>query len=166
MIKELNYDLTKEDVFKFFYFHHFKNKIELIVWLIILLIFIFSSVCLYLCDPTDKSSLFVGIGFTILAFFLFIIIPVIGVLKFEKIKLNIKISSESSVIVYDNTYGHSEIKWSQMYKLYKSKHLFLIYMTKNQAIIIPKRIFESEQEMNETWELIQECYNKNREDKR
>ena len=69
-----------------------------------------------------------------------------------------------TAIVYDNTYGHSEIKWSQMYKLYKSKHLFLIYMTKNQAIIIPKRIFESEQEMNETWELIQECYNKNRED--
>lgn len=158
MIKELNYELTKKDVFKFLFFHQFKNKLVVIGLLIIVLLIFISSICIYMYEPTNYLPL-ICIAIFIIAF---LIGPVISICMFKKSILNIKIDSESPVIVCDNVYGHSELNWNQIHKLYKTKHSFLIYITKNQAIVIPKRIFENEQEMNETWELIQECYNKNR----
>ena len=164
MIKELEYELTKKDIFKFSFFHNeIKNKFSLIFSLIVFITLVIYALFLIIFKFYD---LYIYVVSFFVVFFIFLILPAtIAIFKNKNISLNIKIDSESSVLVIDNIYGHSEINWSQMHKIYKLKNLLLIYMTKNAAIVIPKRIFATEQEMNETWELIQECYNKYKEEK-
>lgn len=73
------------------------------------------------------------------------------ILNTEDLTLKAKSFIEAAYVTYDLSKVHS---------IENSEYNILIFVTKQLAIIIPKRIFETEQEMNETWNLIQECYNK------
>ena len=163
MIKELEFELTKKDVFKFSFFHNeIKNKFSLIFSIIVFIMLIMFGLYIIVFNVYD---LYIFLAGFFILFFIFLILPVvIATLRFKNINLNIKIDSESPILMYKNIYGYSELNWNKAQEICKTRFLLLIYIIKNQALVIPKRIFESEQEMNETWELIQECYNKNREE--
>ena len=49
--------------------------------------------------------------------------------------------------------------WSKIKAIENTKSSILIYISDRQAIIIPKRIFESEQEINNFWNEVKNKYN-------
>lgn len=157
MIKELNFTLTKRDCMYSFAFHNFKINFK---WFIFrLLFFAFATFCFFKNLDIFNSIIFV-LAITIIL--LYIISPITDTLKLENSKVYIKIDSNKNTFT-SSSLAVIEYNWSYIKKIYNTKYHFLIYLLKDMAIIIPKRIFESEQEMNETWELIQECYNKNKQ---
>ena len=177
MIKELKYDLTKEDLINFakdcVHAKQYKKQrwifscILGIIYFIILLI-------LFNLDGFNCTNLIctvVGTFITtIIMYFLYPLRLKQSVKNFSKgIDLNdntIIINSDSNTFKGSSKRGSSEWNWSEFKYIYNFKYSILLFFQEYQAIFIPKRIFESEQEMNETWELIQECYNKNREELR
>lgn len=53
------------------------------------------------------------------------------------------IMSEEAVLVESDT-GYSNIKWEDLYKAEEAKENFLLYLSKQQAYVIPKRYFEGQ----------------------
>ena len=84
--------------------------------------------------------------------------------EYENQKLNLIINSDENTFINNDGVSTTVTNWNRVLKIDNAKNSILIYIATNRAYIIPKRIFKTEQEMNETWELIQECYNKNREE--
>ena len=174
MIKELNYDLTKEDLINFakdcVYAKQYKKQrwiFSCIFMIVYFLIFLF----LFNLDGINSINLicavvgtFIG---TIIMYFLYPSKLKQSVKNFSKgIDLSdntIIINSDSNTFKGSSKRGTSEWNWSEFKYIYNFKYSILLFFQEYQAIFIPKRIFESEQEMNETWELIQECYNKNKQ---
>ena len=165
MIKELEYDLTKEDMEKgirdFPPAKRGITKIQIFGFLIIVLLAI-------ICGIFSGEYLF---PILIIIFFLILMFLPKGKMSFIKIfgeyenqKLNLIINSDENTFINNDGVSTTVTNWNRVLKIDNAKNSILIYIATNRAYIIPKRIFKTEQEMNETWELIQECYNKNREE--
>lgn len=73
---------------------------------------------------------------------------------------NVKLIISDEAITYDNGYIQSVYKWNSVKDLYNKKHSLLIFIADLQAIIIPKRIFNSDDELCSCWEYLQTCYKK------
>ncbi|MCR4881015.1 MAG: YcxB family protein [bacterium] len=175
MIKELNFELTKMDV---------ENNLEKIynasskgVGIVQILK---SLTCLMLCILT----LYIGLktGYLELSFILTICI--LSVIIFftgfflcmhkkkslvkvflENIntrKIYLELNSEEENFICKEDIGDTLVHWRKVPKIDNNQHSFLIFTGNNSAYIIPKRIFSSENECNEVWNLIQECFNKSR----
>lgn len=173
MIKELKYDLTKEDLnnwIKDFFKSKQGKKLRLTIALNTAIIATFINLILDIIfhEPLLLSNYVVS--FVILFIFLYFTCPLFS--KIET-KINSKgidysnntitINSDNNYIKMDDNNTHEERKWSNIKYIYNLEYTILLFYSDYKAIIIPKRIFESEQEMNETWKLIQECYNKNKQ---
>lgn len=154
MIKELNYDLKKEDVLRFLRYHYYRNKALYLAFLIILI----AGLVLSFMGKFET-----GIPIIIIGILIIVSLPGACTRGYKTQNIEIILNNESQTFNTKHIIGNTEYNWSNIEKICNTKYNFLIYILKNQAIIIPKRIFENEQEMNETWELIQECYNKNKQ---
>lgn len=73
---------------------------------------------------------------------------------------NVTLTIEDDTIKIDNGDAQTVFKWSSVKDVYSKKYNLLIFVADIQALIIPKRIFNSADEMNECWNYIQECYEK------
>ena len=165
MIKELKYDLTKEDMEKSLSaLNNISNKgitkLQIFGFLIILFLAIILSIL---------TGMFLFSSIIIILFLILMLLPkgnksfvkILG--KYETQKFNIIINSDKNTFTNKNDVSTTVVNWDKILKIDNTKDSLLIFTAKNMAFIIPKRIFESEQDMNETWELIQECYNKNKQ---
>lgn len=178
MIKELKYELTKEDLGNFvkdaLCIKRYKKErlntaiilafipiIGLIITIIQIIIQKPNNIFDYLFPFVFLLFIFAGFGYFMYS----------AILKSSALKLNkdtdflnnkVIINSELDTIIELNN-SYSEYNWSKIKDIHNLKYNIIIFTQPYIAIIIPKRIFETEQEMNETWELIQECYNKYKE---
>jgi len=57
-------------------------------------------------------------------------------------------------IVMESPLSKSEVSWSAISKFQESKKAFYLYLGKSQAIILPKRIFKSDEKINEFKKLV------------
>ena len=159
MIKELKYDITKEDYAKALGRCNIDNKLTVkqffLYMIIIAVVIIFGIQAKKIVEPA-----------VITAFFLVLMLGKLFI-KNTGILGNFTIIIDSDKNNFSSKTAERDysINWNTVFKIDNIDSSILIYTDRTVAIIIPKRIFESEQEMNETWELIQECYNKNREEK-
>lgn len=71
---------------------------------------------------------------------------------------NYELIIEEDIIKRISSSGESLFNWKNIKDIYNTKRNILIFVSNRQAIIIPKRIFESEQELNEFWNEVQNKY--------
>ena len=71
---------------------------------------------------------------------------------------NYELIIEEDIIKRISSSGESLFNWKNVKDIYNTKRNILIFVSDRQAIIIPKRIFESEQELNEFWNEVQNKY--------
>ena len=50
-------------------------------------------------------------------------------------------------------------KWNSIKDVYNTKHLLIIFVSDLHGLIIPKRIFNSEEEIDNCWKYLQDYYN-------
>ena len=72
-------------------------------------------------------------------------------------KVRIIISKDS--LVMDNGNIQTTFKWNSIKHAYNRKRNFLLFIADYEAIIIPKRIFNSNDEIENCWKYLQDCYN-------
>ena len=165
MIKELNYDLTKEDLMKGLgTINSLSNNSISIIQIVGFIIIVFLAILTGVFSRDYLFPVFIIVFFTILMFLSKgkkSFVKILG--KYETQTFNLIINSDENTFINKNDISTTVINWNKVLKIDNTKDSMLIYTTTSAAIIIPKRIFETEQEMNETWELIQECYNKYKE---
>ena len=53
----------------------------------------------------------------------------------------------------------STYKWNSIKNIHNTKNLLIIFVSDLHGLIIPKRIFNSEKEIDNFWKYIQDCYN-------
>lgn len=146
-ISEVNYDvtltatMTLEEFLKFNYFHLFKgtNKLIVIFFPIIFLILGFLS---YLEGNLEETI--------VLTLFVILMPPLMIIFTRISVKKNFKsnkfIQSITDVFYGFNSDGitqiskvsRSEFKWTQVFRVYEQKEFFFIYLSRMQALIIPK----------------------------
>ena len=173
MIKELKYDLTKEDFnnwLKDFFKSKHGKKIRLTITLNTSIIVTLINFALDIITNKPLELKLYIMSFLITSVLLYLFYPFFSKLE---TKINSKgidysnntitINSDNNYIKMDDNNSHEERKWSNIKYIYNLEYSILLFYSDYKAIIIPKRIFESEQEMNEVWNLIQACYNKNRD---
>lgn len=117
----------------------------------------------------DSWSFYVFLFETFASFYLifsclvFILILGIGSRNIQKLQQGIdkdtKITINDDVLVQVKEGMSSAFEWSTVKDIYNKKHSILVFISDFQAIFIPKRIFNSENEINELWDYMQTCYN-------
>ena len=73
---------------------------------------------------------------------------------------NYELTVEKDVIRRTSGSGESSFTWNNVKDIYNTKKNILIFVSDRQAIVVPKRVFGSEQEVNEFWNLVSSCYQK------
>ncbi len=68
-------------------------------------------------------------------------------------------------IKYDCQYGNAEIGWSDFYVVKKTKKTYYLFLSKNQALIVPKKHLSQQQEIMLV-EIIKKYKLKKRKNKR
>lgn len=79
---------------------------------------------------------------------------------YKGVDLNREITFSEENIIQTNKSGTVSLNWSTIKDIYNTKFNYLIFIADRQALMIPKRIFETETEKQDFWELIQNYYNK------
>lgn len=72
---------------------------------------------------------------------------------------DVKLTINDDVIIFDNGSIQSVCKWNCVKDIYNKKYNLLIFIADMQALIIPKRVFNSSDEINNWWQYLQNCYN-------
>lgn len=72
---------------------------------------------------------------------------------------DVKFTINDDVILFDNGSVQSTYQWSSIKDVYNQKYSLLIFIADVQAIVIPKRIFNSNDEIESCWKYLQDCYN-------
>lgn len=78
----------------------------------------------------------------------------------QGVNKDVIITLQDDMLTSDNGDMRSEFHWDKVKDIYNKKHSLLIFVADMQSIIIPKRIFNSEKDMDDCWNYIQDCYNK------
>ena len=174
---ELNYELTDKDLFNF-------NLETLTIKQVILnsqklniIIFcIFSFMCATIFTNSLMGGLYLLHWFTYISFIIsliiallfFAIIGILGQIIFGGLAIKLQMKGidrstkaiiDENTITNENSMGKVIHNWSTTKGIYNKKHNFLIFIGPIQAIVIPKRIFNSKEEIDEFWTYIQTCYN-------
>lgn len=71
---------------------------------------------------------------------------------------NYELTIEDKTIKRCSGSGEHSFSWDNVKEVCNTKRNILIFVSDRMAIIIPKRIFGSEQECNEFWNYIYSCY--------
>ena len=176
MIKELECELTKED-FKNYVIDQKKIKFiklkkNLVTQYVLVLMFLLLLIGWLFCYWSEEWHCAIYIAF-VLSMIIFCFVDYMylfpnrtATILYDRsssfIKRKYIINSEEGTITVRSV-KKEVYNLNYCYAIENTKNNILIFTVKNEALIIPKRIFKDEQEMNEVWELIQECYNKNRD---
>ena len=80
----------------------------------------------------------------------------------QGINATIKIEITPQNIIIDNGDIHSVYKWNAVKDIYNKKYNILIFVSDIRGILIPKRIFSSEEEIADCWSYLNDCYNNTR----
>ena len=79
------------------------------------------------------------------------------------------VNLKRSIIINDlgikqmNSTGTSTLNWSGIINISNQKHSILLFIGDRMFVLLPKRIFANEEELNNCWNYIQDCYNKTRD---
>ena len=71
---------------------------------------------------------------------------------------NYELIVENDIIRRRSGSGEVSFTWNNVKDIYNTKKNILIFVSDRQALIIPKRVFNSEQEINDFWHLVSSCY--------
>ena len=75
---------------------------------------------------------------------------------------NIELNINESLVSGKQGDLESKYPWTSIKDIYNTKTNLLIFVSDMQAIIIPKRIFKSKEEVDEIWNELQTYYNNSR----
>lgn len=73
----------------------------------------------------------------------------------QGVNKNIKIIMSNETIIIDNGDMHAEHKFSSIKDIYNKKNNYLLFISDFQAIIVPKRIFKTQEEATDCWDYIE-----------
>lgn len=176
---ELNYELLDKDLYNFNIesmtiksaFLNV-NKVNLIILGICSIIN--AAIFTYIIFGGIYISLLIYVVF-IISFLIAYVVSVLFIMLFQIIfggfqikqqfkgnNRNAKTIINENTIIDENSIGNSTYNWTSVKGVYNKKHNLLIFVGPIQAIVIPKRIFNSKAEIDGIWEYIQECYNNSR----
>ncbi|MGN0014964.1 MAG: YcxB family protein [Candidatus Gastranaerophilaceae bacterium] len=71
---------------------------------------------------------------------------------------NYELTIENDIIKRNSASGQSTFTWDNVKDIYNTKRSILIFVSDRMAIVVPKRIFNSEQEVNDFWNCVLSCY--------
>lgn len=69
-----------------------------------------------------------------------------------------ELTLENDVIKRKSSYGEISFSWNKLKGINNTKKNILLFISERQAIIVPKRIFETKQELDDFWTIVQENY--------
>jgi len=72
---------------------------------------------------------------------------------------NYELNIEKDCIKRKSSNLETTINWNNVKDIYNMKNNILIFVSERHAIIIPKRIFETEKSVQDFWQDIQTCFN-------
>ena len=78
----------------------------------------------------------------------------------EGLDKNYELIIEEDIIKRTSSSGENLFNWNNVRDIYNTKRNIIIFISDRQAIIIPKRIFNSEQEINNFWNSVSAFYRK------
>jgi hypothetical protein len=76
-------------------------------------------------------------------------------------KMNKTVLTDSSIIlnedilVTESAYSHSEIQWTAIQKLVRTRTYIFLYIMQHGALVIPRRAFESDAAFDQFWSFCQ-----------
>lgn len=65
-----------------------------------------------------------------------------------------KISISEQGIVADSQLGHGETNWKSYQRFKETKHLFLLYQSRDMVVILPKRAFADQEDLEKVRALM------------
>ena len=71
---------------------------------------------------------------------------------------NYELIVENDIIRRRSGSGEVSFTWNNVKDIYNTKKNILIFVSNRQALIIPKRVFNSERDINVFWHLVSSCY--------
>lgn len=77
----------------------------------------------------------------------------------QGVNANTRIEITPQNIILDNGDINFVVKWSTVKDIYNRKHNIIVFISDMQVISIPKRIFNSEEEIANCWSYLNDCYN-------
>lgn len=78
----------------------------------------------------------------------------------QGVNLKRTITIDDSGIKQTNSTGTSTLNWSGIINISNQKNSILLFTGDRIFILLPKRIFTNEEELDNCWNYIQDCYNK------
>ncbi len=176
-MRELNYELTDKDLYNFNLETLTIKQVVINAHKLNLIVFcIFSFVQAIIFTNILMGGIYLQHWFTyisiiisfILSLLFLIIIGILGQIIFGGLAIKSHLKGidrsrkeiiDENTITNENSMGKVIYNWSSTKGIYNKKHNILIFIGTIQAIVIPKRIFNSKEEIDEFWTYIQECYN-------
>ena len=65
------------------------------------------------------------------------------------------ITLDDDVIITESVHSRSEVQWSAIQKLVQTRSHIFLYIMKHGALIIPKRVFASDEDLDMFWAICQ-----------
>ncbi len=156
--------LTKMDFLKFNLHQSLHSPINLVVMAIVFLGFGYSFLAVFKNEHSIAIQILTYIILTILplVFYLLFLIIIFGINSLSKKNkthyAETEVTYNTNGIISESKYGKSEFKWNIIQKIRESKNYFMIYVSQNSAIVIPKRIFSSKNDFTEFAKFINSKY--------
>ncbi len=162
---ELNFTYTRKDIQKASYLKGSDNRKRARKILIPLGLFLLFFALITSSSSGFKSGEFIIIGASLFSiFFADVILPILNyfltnaVIQRNKDILFApqKMIVSDNGICFENKYGKSLTEWSSFTKYITGKDIILLYISKNMAFNIPKRIFTTEKQEKEFLKIIKD----------
>lgn len=167
---EIEYELTLEDCQNFAKEARTIKRLQMYLYapfVIIAICFMFFSVKIFLSDMLIFSCLIIG----------FLVVFFIGfrhsylnqgkniykMLKGQDKKFKVILGDD--YIQQNSSYFEGQYKIDKIIDIYNKENNILIFVSNRRAIIVPKRIFNTKEEINNFWDYLQGLYNKTHQTK-
>ncbi len=154
----LTFSITRADFRNYNLHHHLVKNIRKRI-LSLLLIFILFYVYVNFRNRNFDALIF-SLVMTGMGIFYFFAFYLSAILSARRLRENSPYLGEKTIIFNEtgitcsDQFGTAEMNYSAFQKFYESKNYFYLYLEFNQAIAIPKRAFESPEQLKEFMSVI------------
>ncbi len=159
-IVEVAGQVTRDDYMRFVTWTSFRLPLALrLMALIFVTVFVLGVVFL---PERDATGLLVVLGFAVVAA-VFMTVVIVWSSRSSAVKLYqtykllqqpIRYRFSRDAVSTTTPSSQGSVSWSAYYRLYETKQAFYLYLAASLANVIPKRFFESEEQMQKFRELL------------
>ncbi len=164
-----DYEITKQDlklVSKDIWKVSHYRKIQKNFIIIIMIFTIIAIASIFMPNNIFNTIFFPLICIVLILIYMLLIIRLSTYFNIKRLlkgsNLKRSIIIDDSGIKQTNSTCTSTLNWSGIINISNQKHSILLFLGDRIFILLPKRIFANEEELNNCWNYIQDCYNKTR----